>query len=278
MVVAAFLAGGILAWVPLTSGPLPFRDTSMYPVWAFLFASICGSCPLVWNHGIRALGELDAHRPVIREVAGYGALAVLFTGISLVAGAAVYLRGNQPVEILPYLQVRFAIVYLAALVAVSPSMMAMLRIREATRHDKVRAAELVTWRAILQSQLVALGAVIALSTLTTASLGSAVHAAYPRTDFSVGGALLFGAFFTMILALVYGPPAGQLRQRAEALVDEIFPIPDHFDGDWQQQLQRRRDLSSMLQIDQTSQNSLQNALIIGGPLITSALTLLILPH
>jgi hypothetical protein len=90
--------------------------------------------------------------------------------------------------------------------------------------------------------------------------------------------LLFGAWFTGILALVYVPPSERLRRRAQVLVDEAFPIPDQFDGDWQQQLQRRRDLTSALRIDETSQNSIQNALIIGSPLITSVLTLLIPVH
>jgi hypothetical protein len=158
--------------------------------------------------------------------------------------------------------------------------MAMSRVGGAARHGNVRAADLVAWRAILQSQLAALGAVIALSTLTTAAFRTAILAAYPghAHDFPVAGVLLFGAWFTGILALVYVPPSERLRRHAQALVDEAFPIPDQFDGDWQQQLQRRRDLTSALRIDETSQNSIQNALIIGSPLITSALTLLIPPH
>jgi hypothetical protein len=74
------------------------------------------------------------------------------------------------------------------------------------------------------------------------------------------------------------PPSERLRRRARAVVDEAFPMPNQFDGDWQQQLQRRRDLAAVLRTDETSRDSIQNALIIGGPLITSALTLLIPTH
>ncbi|HJY59579.1 MAG TPA: hypothetical protein VJ347_05405 [Streptosporangiaceae bacterium] len=198
---------------------------------------------------------------------------------SLVVASVVYSRG-RPVGTLPYLPARFDILFLAVVLAVAPSIMAMSRVGDAARHGDVPAADLVAWRAILQSQLAALGAVIALSTLTTASFRTAVLAAYPgrADDFSVAGVLLFGAWFTGILALVYVPPSERLRRNAQALVDQTFPIPDQFDGDWQQQLQGRRDLTSALRIDETSQNSIQNALIIGGPLITSALTLLIPPH
>ncbi len=237
--VVAFAAGAVLAWVPISSAPLPFRATSTYPVWEFLFATT-----------------------------------------SLAVASVVYSRGQRPVETLPYIQVRFDIVYLAVVLAIAPSIMAMSRVGDATRHGDVRTADLVAWRAILQSQLAALGAVIALSTLTTASFRTAILAAYPghANDFPVAGVLLFGAWFTGILALVYVPPSERLRRHAQALVDGAFPIPDQFDGDWQQQLQRRRDLTSALRIDETSQNSIQNALIIGSPLITSALTLLIPPH
>src|SRR5580704_7367778 len=67
MVVVAFAAGAALAWVPVSSTPLPFRATSTYPVWAFLIATLCGSCPLVWSHGRRALAQLPARRPFIQE-------------------------------------------------------------------------------------------------------------------------------------------------------------------------------------------------------------------
>lgn len=158
--------------------------------------------------------------------------------------------------------------------------MAMSRVGWASLHGTGRAPDLVAWRAILQSQLAALGALIALSTLTTAAFRTAILAAFPdrASDFSATGVLLFGAWLTVILALVYVPPSERLRQHARALVDEVFPIPGQFDGDWQQQLQRRRDLAAALRVDETSPNSIQNALIIGGPLITSALTLLIPAH
>jgi hypothetical protein len=76
----------------------------------------------------------------------------------------------------------------------------------------------------------------------------------------------------------FGAALERLRRHAQGIVDRLFPIPDYFVGDWQQQLQRRRDLTSALRLDETSQISIQNALIIGGPLITSALTLLIPAH
>jgi hypothetical protein len=193
-----------------------------------------------------------------------------------VVGSVAFSRA-RPVETLPYLTERFTIVFLAVALAVAPSVMALSRVGGASLRGNWRAADLVAWRAILQSQLAALGALIALSTLTTAAFRNAILAAFPDRagDFPAEGVLLFGAWLTAIVALVYVPPSERLRRHAQALVDEAFPIPDQFDGDWQQQLQRRRDLAAVLRLDETSRSSIQNALIIGGPLITSALTLLI---
>jgi hypothetical protein len=278
-VVVAFVAGGALVWVPFSSAVMPFRNTTTYPVWVFLIATVCGSCPIVWSHGRRALAQVPALRSFTQEVLGYGVIVAALIVTSLAIGALVFGRGHH-VETMPHLQARFNIVGLAVALAVAPSAITMSRIGAATRHCKVRAADLVAWLAILQSQLAALGAVIVLSTLTTATFRTAILAAYPShaPDFPVTSVLLFGAWFTGILALAYVPPSARLRRHAQALVDRAFPVPDQFVGDWQQQLQRRRDLTSALRIDETSQNLFQNALIIGGPLITSALTVLILPH
>jgi hypothetical protein len=276
VVVVAFAAGAALVWVPLSSEPLPFRDTSAYPVWGFLIATVCGSCPIVWSHGRRTLAQLPARRPPVLEALGYGVGAVALLVAYMVVGGVAFSQA-RPVETLPHLRERFAIVYLAVALAVAPGIVAMSRVGDASLRGNRRAADLVAWRAILQSQLAALGSLVALSTLTTAAFRNAILAAFPdrADDFPAVNVLLFGAWLTVLLALVYVPPSERLRRQAQALLDEAFPIPDQFHGDWQQQLQRRRDLAALLRIDETSRNSIQNALIIGGPLITSALTLLI---
>jgi len=276
VITVAFAAGAALVYVPLMSGPLPFRETSTYPVWGFLIATVCGSCPIVWSHGRRALAQLPARRPPVLEALGYcvGAVALIAAYMVVAAVAFSHLR---PVGTLPYLPERFAIVFLAVALAVAPGIMALSRVGGASLRSSARPADLVAWRAILQSQLAALGALVALSTLTTAAFRNAILAAYPgrAADFPAVDVLLFGAWLTVLLALIYVPPSERLRRHAQVLVDKAFPIPDQFHGDWQQQLQRRRDLAAVLRIDETSGNSIQNALIIGGPLITSALTLLI---
>ncbi len=279
-VVAAFAAGVTLAWVPFSSEPLPFRETSRYPMWVFLIGVVCASCPIVWSHGTSALAQLPAHRPPMLEALAYGACTAALTVGLLVVPMALPGRGSLPL-LLPNLGLRFAVVYLAVILAAAPGIIAMYRVWGACQRGDGQVADLVAWRAILQSQLAALGALIALGTLTTAALRSARLAAFtarPADDFPAEYVLLFGAGLTVVVALVYVPPSEGLRRRARAMVDEAFPVPNQLEGDWQQQLQRRRDLAAVLRTDETIRNSIQNALIIGGPLITSALTLLIPTH
>jgi hypothetical protein len=279
VVVVAFAAGAALVLVPPGSGPLLFRETPAYPVWGFLIATVCGSCPIVWSHGRRALALLPARRPPVLEALGYGVgVPALIVAYMWVGGVAFsHVSHVRLVDELPHLRERFTIVYLAVALAVAPGIVAMSRVGGASLRGNGRTADLVAWRATLQSQLAALGALVALSTLTTAAFRNAILEAFPgrENEFSAADVLLFGAWLTVFLALVYVPPSERLRRQAQALVDDAFPIPDQFDGDWQQQLQRRRDLAALLRIDETSRSSIQNALIIGGPLITSALTLLI---
>lgn len=86
MVFGAFAAGAALAWVPFSAKPLPFRATAMYPVWEFLIAAVCASCPLVWSHGRRALAQFPARRPITREALGY---AVSAAALAVTTGGAV---------------------------------------------------------------------------------------------------------------------------------------------------------------------------------------------
>jgi hypothetical protein len=274
--VVAFAGGIALASVPLGSGPLPFRETSRFPVWVFLVAIACASCPVVWSRGISALAQLPARRPLRLEMLAYAACAVVLT-VGVLLAPTLLPSHRSAVVLLPYLGARFTVVYVAAALAAAPGTIAMYRIWGACLHDEARLPDLVAWRAILQDQLAALGTLIALATLATAALRDAILAAFSARpdDFPAEYVLLFGAVLTGVVALAYVPPSEQLRRRARTLVEDVLPVPSQLDGDWQKQLQQRHDLASLLRIDETSRGAIQNAVIIGGPLITSALTLLI---
>ena len=116
-----------------------------------------------------------------------------------------------------------------------------------------------------------------LGTLTTAALRKAVlavSAAHPG-DFPAEYVLVFGAGLTILLFIVYVPSSQRLKERAQEIVDNKFPVPSVLDRDWQEQMQRRRDLATILKIDETDRDLIQTTLTIGGPLITTIISLLI---
>ena len=119
-----------------------------------------------------------------------------------------------------------------------------------------------------------------LATLTTAAFRKAVLAVNTAhsSDFPAEYVLVFGAGLTILLAIVYVPPSQRLRKRAGAIVDDKFPAPEDLDGDWQQQMERRHDLAVLLKLDETNRDLIQNTLTIGGPLITTIISILIPIH
>ncbi len=280
-VVAAFAAGAVLAWLPLTSVQLPFRHTPSFPIWVLIEASLCGLCPLVWSRGAAVLAKFPAAGQGIasRQWAVYAICALALIG-ALTLGEAQF-RGVATLAILPsplpYSRVRFGLIYAAAALAAGPSIVGMHRVGDASLRDDAAAADLAAWRDILQSQLLGLAAVVVLGTLAVASFRNAILAipASPPGAFPAAYVLFYGLVLSTILALAYVPPSRRLWHRARVLLDTLFPIPSRFDGDWQRQLEQRRDLAAVLRVGEPGGRSIQNALVIGAPLITIALTLLI---
>jgi hypothetical protein len=275
VVAASVIVGVTIAWVPLTSAPLAFRETSIYPVWVFLEAIIAAACPIVWISGKKALDRTPQSRPLLKEVIWYGICAVVSITFFLAAAVA-FFRHASPVS-LPYSKVRFGIIYLASSISAAPACIAMYRVGVACQNGAGSLQDITIWRTILQSQLTRLGTLVVLATLTTGAFRKAVLAvntAHP-SDFPAEYVLVFGAGLTVLLAIVYIPPSQRLRQRAHAMVDEKFPVPEDLNGDWQQQMQRRYDLTVLLKLDETNRDLIQNVLTIGGPLIATIISILI---
>jgi hypothetical protein len=284
VVAASAIAGAAVAWVPLTSAPLPFRDTSSYPIWVLLFAITGAACPIVWISGRKALSVTPPSGSLVKEITWYALFAAIAITIFSVAAMAFFSHAApishvSPIA-LPLSKVRFSIIFLANAVAAAPSSITMYRIGAACRHGTGCLKDLIKWRTILQSQLTRLSALVILGTLTTAAFRNAslaVSTARP-SNFPAEYVLVFGAGLTVLLFIVYVPSSQRLKQRAQEIVDKEFPVPSVLGGDWQEQIQRRRDLATILKIDETERDLIQTTLTIGGPLIATIISLLIPVH
>ena len=97
-------------------------------------------------------------------------------------------------------------------------------------------------------------------------------------DFPQEGILLYGAFFTGLLLLVYGPAHTALKRLGVRIRDHYFPLSempapdaDTFKG-W---LDRRATLETLLQLNVTPGQQLQASLFILAPLLSAVLTALV---
>ena len=72
-----------------------------------------------------------------------------------------------------------------------------------------------------------------------------------------------------ILALFYVSATMAIDRRCELLLDRYAPIPDPDTEDISTRLKRRQDLSALLGLGASWQNSFQNGIVVFAPLLTA---------
>jgi hypothetical protein len=87
--------------------------------------------------------------------------------------------------------------------------------------------------------------------------------------------LLYGAFFTVVLAAAAAPTYGRLGRRSAAVVDILLPVlPPPADG-WRERLAERRDLAGFVHADTPLLQNLQATVLVAGPLLTGLVSTLL---
>jgi hypothetical protein len=86
-------------------------------------------------------------------------------------------------------------------------------------------AELLDLRRRLQQLLVLGGTVIGAATLATGALRLAVLAWKPNALFPPDYPVLYGGFFTVVLAFLYGPAYASIQKQGRAILDGCWPLP-----------------------------------------------------
>jgi hypothetical protein len=123
------------------------------------------------------------------------------------------------------------------------------------------------------------GGVIGLAVLAAGALRKATVPEFvAKDDFPQEGILLYGAFFTGLLLLVYGPAHAALKRLGARIRDHYLPLSempapdaDSFKG-W---LDRRAALETLLQLNVTPGQQLQASLFILAPLLSAVITTLV---
>jgi len=148
--------------------------------------------------------------------------------------------------------------------------------KEAARGTAADIARYVDLRSLLQRVLTIEGAILGAAVLAAGALRNAVIAhtheqsAYPREYI-----FIVGAYFTLILALVYAPVYLKLLQVGRANLDTACPLVDPASRKWLAAYEKREKLGQYLQLEVTASASFRAGIAILAPL-TSALVALLL--
>lgn len=128
-----------------------------------------------------------------------------------------------------------------------------------------RYDSLAELRRTLQGVLLVLGAVIALLVMAAATAGR-----MNKTNSLVVDSVLFGAFMSTLVAIVYLPTLATVRKRGLRLVAEIIPTTGLSGAALAERIEQRGKLEALLGVDKSIFSDFQTNLIVLGPLITSA--------
>jgi hypothetical protein len=268
VVTASVLVGFAIA---LTS---TYRSAMLWPVWAALAASVCGVAGVVGVYGSVTWQALSRARPLpwgktwlpTLIIGGSGVLVVLITEL-LAARAGTGWRGD--------------LLALITMVGGGCAGIAMFGVRATVKAQTTRAddlpgleetvVELVRLRRLLQRLSAALGALVALATLT---LGVAVLLSDNQPP---GLVVVYGAAGSVVVGSFHATVAATIRAQGEHVAGLIFDTATPSDAaEVVDRLEQRARLEQLIGVHRTLFSDLQSAIPVLGPIIAAATVLL--PH
>jgi hypothetical protein len=256
-----------------------YTSTPQFKVWAVLIIAIVASLPVVWRVGMDLLRRLDPDpRRVLRSWAA-PALAGIIVVVTTAVAAGEYARGSgQFADGIA----RIGVVYVLGVTATVPALLAMWECYRqlADAHGasgkeiEAEAAHLLVLRECLLSALTAVGLLVSAGVLATGAQRQAVLA-----DRIYGGpypsayVLIWGLAFSALLMINFLPAFRRLTHRANMMIDATLPIMLPGTDRWQDRLQERKDLASLLKVTSGAKDVITSSVLVAGPLISSTLSL-----
>jgi hypothetical protein len=257
-----------------------YTSTPQFKVWAALIIGVVASFPAAWRVGVDLLRRLGLDpRRVLRSRA-VPALA----GIIVVVGAAVlagqYSYGHLSSDYRG--SFRISVIYLLGVTAVTPAFVVMWECYRQLADDGVAGCRepdaeitrLLLLRECLLSALTTTGLLVSAGVLATGAQRQAALA-----DPAYGGpyppayVLLWGLAFSALLVVNFLPAFRRLTRLANVMIDRTLPILFPGSGQWQDRLQERKDLADLLKVTSGTKDVITSAVLVAGPLISSAFSL-----
>jgi hypothetical protein len=280
---AVGLSIGIVLY-DIDSTPLSerFSGTPAFVVWVFLMATQAGVLAVVFLPLARALRVLEKHfaRGKLEVGVAAAAFALLFSLPAAVPRTLYLSEGYWPLAHHSTKVMVFAVVaFLTSLLAV----VGLLLVRSATSSlftDKDETdRDLVQYlglRDYAENFLLILGGMIGIATISLGALRKALLAVgYSGEAFPAVLVLAYGAYFTLLVALIYLPVFVALRETGLRLLNQIYPVLPVTSSTWTEQFTKRQALERALRLEATAEQSLRSGVAILAPLIGGGVSVLL---
>jgi hypothetical protein len=248
-------AGLLIAWFS------EYRPSTAWATWTLVVVAMSSASGASFVYGARRwrlltdIGSVRA-RDVAASVGGMWLTAVLFG----VVFQAVSLPSSGKLEWRAGLLI--LIVGIGVLPSTSMIVASRFVVADLAGGARVRYDLLVDIRRMLQGVLLVLGAIIALLVI------SATTAARMAGKPVVVDGVLFGAFMSALVGVVYLPTSAILRSHGTRLAAEIVPTSGLTGMVLAERIEQRAKLETLLGVDRTIFSDFQTNLIVLGPLIT----------
>jgi hypothetical protein len=267
------LGFGFGVYFVLTS---PYRESSLWPVWAPLVIAFTTAAGVVFRYGLRRWPEVARHRQIGIPGVMWRVVVVLVLALLVLIGSTVVPVGTSWRQVM-LLSVLFLGGTPAAVVMEAVRRTADVGFEVSARGQQVVA--LLQLRQLLQRLLAAIGSLVALSTLAVgASL--TIERSLPGADALPSQfVLIFGGMGSLLVALFYLPAAAALQRRGLWLSDELFPLRETDNASViLSRAEDRHKLEGLLGADRGVFADFQTGLAILGPLLASAVAAFLDPR
>jgi len=282
LIALAVLGGAIgLAVVRVNGmGPKTFTHSGEFRLWLFLIAAQTA----LWAIGAAVLLAPQVRHPLdglLSVARGSVAASVLFAAVPL-AGFVVYASLRSTLRYpLPDHQWKILVLSLigAAVALLGVAELALVKVALQNEPAGGTLADIERYldlRTLLQRVLAVEGAILGAAILASGALRNAVVAytkvqsSYPREY-----VLLYGAYFTLLLALLYAPVYLRLLEVGRANVDAACKPEEPASPAWLPAYEKRKKLEEHLQLEVATSASFRAGIAILAPLASALVGLLL---
>lgn len=271
-----FAYGCVVAWTATSH-----HAAAMWLVWATFAVAASTASGALFTYGLNRWHELNRLYAVQRHDVGWPVATLVGLSLALM-NVTEFLPG-------PAHSGRdglgATLVGMFAIVAAIPGAGSLFGIWRVASRDVLPGTRgqqvdlLLALRRLLQRMLAVAGSVVALTTFSAGTwwlLERSLGTPYGHRPSQF--VLVFGAYGSVIVGVVYGPAWTALQRRGRVLCEEMYPLRelDQQDAILSRAADRQK-LEQILGLDQSMISDLQGGLVILAPLLTSALAAF-LPH